>query len=382
MSVAFVKFFLLDSAIGRQATIDCVARLDDLFLLDFVVVGALENLAYFKQVLIEFFRVGFEIDLFLIGFGRHLFETLHFHRVFDNDFFFYFLRFFNLFFYLFFFDFGRSFRLFFLGLLGFFGRSFGFLLGRDFLFGFRVLLRLHLFDILVFFLVCLLILEFLGVFVAIDFVFFKIHLTDAKEVRKLLVLHVHIRFALIVQTLEHHRVERHHTADSLCAFVVDIVVLDFVGRGKTCGLLISFDKLPKCKRLLEIRLFQNDVRTHNRRTDRCGIAHRFCKRRRQKVGDNAVDFCNTLDFGERVRIEAHNLVKTQLCEILRSVSDFFAWEIESRLNIEFQNVLRCRRLFDLVVTHCDEVFQLQQKRVNKAVFVDFKGFLFGDIEDF
>ena len=227
LSVALVKLFLLDSAIRRQATIDCIARFDDFFLLDLVVVGTFEDLSHLEKMLIEFFRIGFEIHFFLIRFRRHLFEAFDFDGMFDNDFFFDFLRLFNLFFYLFFLDFGRSFGLiFFLLRFLFFGRSFG----GNFLFGFGVLLRFHLFDIVLFFLVFLFVFELLSVFVAVDFVLFEIHLTDAEEVGKLLVIHVHIRFALVVQTLEHHCVEGYHTVEPLRAFGVYFVVLNLVGR--------------------------------------------------------------------------------------------------------------------------------------------------------
>ncbi len=274
LSVALVEFLLLDSAIRRKATVDCVTCLDDFLLLDLVVVGTFEYLADFKQVLIEFFRVGFEIDFFLIRFRRHFLETLDLYRVFYDDLFFYFLRFFNLFFYLFFFDFGRNFRLLFFRLflllfLLLFGRRFG----RNFLFRFLVFLRLHFLDVLVFVLVFLFVVEFLRVFVAVDFVLFKVHFANAQEVGKLFVFHIHIRLALVVQTLKNHSVESYHTVESLCAFVVDFVVLDFVGRRKACRLLIGFDKLPKSKCFFEVRLFQDDVRTHNRRTHGRGIAH-------------------------------------------------------------------------------------------------------------
>ena len=71
-----------------------------------------------------------------------------------------------------------------------------------------------------------------------------------------------------------------------------------------------------------------------------------------------------------------------MSKIFRSVRYLFARKIESRLDVEFENVLRCRRLFNLVVTHSDEVFEFEKKRVNKAVFVNLEGFLFCDIEDF
>ena len=263
LSVSLFEFFLLYAAVRIETTIDCVLDFDDLFLLDLVVVGTLEYLAHFKQVLIEFFRVGLEIHFFLVGFGRHFFETFHFNGTFHNHFRLDFLRLFDFFFYFFF---RLLFRLFF-----FFGfrRSFGW----NFLVRFFVFFGFDFLNIVLFFFVFFLFFEFLRVLVAVYLVFLEVHISDTQEIGKFLVFHVEIGLALIVQALKHHSVERHHTAQSLLAFGVDGIVFHFVRRGKTARLLISLDKLPKRECFLEVRLFQNDVRTHDRRTNGRGIAH-------------------------------------------------------------------------------------------------------------
>ena len=192
-SLTVVKLFLLDFAVRHKASVDGVFDLGDFLLTEFVVFGALVQLADVEKMLVEFFCVGLFVFGLVLGRGFHSDVFVHF--FFDFDF-------------LFDFDFNLFLFDFHFGLFGRSGRLFGFF----FLVGF----------------VLLFLFKFLSKLVALDFVLCKIEVANSQKVGELSVVKVHIRLVLIIQTLKEHCVQSDHLTELLLRFRFNLDIFDII----------------------------------------------------------------------------------------------------------------------------------------------------------